>query len=769
MFGHALAFLAGNCILQGSSQLPAYGFLALVVLLPGIFFRPYSLQIIAMAAAGFLCCWGTASLLLDYRLPSELEGVEIRVEGKVLGLPEKLDHQRLRFTFEIQRFQLGEIWEPLSLPVRLSWYRNAPVLKSGERWQLSVRLKQPHGFSNPGGFDYEKWLFSHRIRATGYVRKTNTAKRLASASHVRIDRARQFLIETLNQPGTLKQAGLLTALGVGTQSGLTTKQWEVLRKTGTNHLMAISGLHIGLVAGMAFFVFRKIWCWLGAPGWWPAPRAAALPALVCALVYALLSGFQIPAQRALLMVAVWLCAIFWVGRPGPWKTWSIALIIVLLHDPLATLTAGFWLSFGAVAWILFLNKGRYNEYPTWRKMLHLQLGLSIGLTPFLWLWFGQVSLISPIANIISIPWVGFLVVPFLLLGLLCVAWLPSLAHLLILIADESLNQLWRILELLANLPDIVWHPANASTIMIPLLFAAMIALMLPRPIPVRLPALLLLITIFSKNSDHPNDGDLWITLLEVGQGLSVVLATRQHVLVYDTGPSFRSGFDTGAAVVVPYLRWSGHQQVDRLLISHSDNDHAGGGRSTFNGLHTISILAGEPEEIEWAKSQRCVRGQHWVWDHVRFELLAPQTAAHGNNASCVLRIETADGRVVLLPGDIEKPVERWLLTNAASKLRADVLVAPHHGSLTSSTASFVDAVQPSLVLFAVGYQNRYGFPKPAIVERYRKAGAQIMDTASAGAIQIKLRTGESLDIQSNRIKLQRYWNRKTSAGEGRFF
>lgn len=765
MFGLSLAFLAGISVLQGFSALPDVCWLALGFFLPALLADKAWLRLPAMAVAGFLWAWLHAVWVLDQQLPVEFEGADLLVEGRVQGLPERLADHRLRFGFLVQRVYRRGQWRSFELPVRLSWYRESPELHAGERWQLRVRLKQPHGFANPGSFDYERWLFAHRIRATGYVRHVEDAMLLQAADAGPVQLARQTLATFIGeQSGFVSDSGLIAALGIGDRSGMSNLQWEVLRKTGTSHLMAISGLHVGLVATLVFFVTRKLWCLAGVPGHWPAPRVAAVFALLAALVYALLSGFQVPAQRAFLMVAVWMMAVLWHGRPDPWRVWSLALLVVLVVDPLSVLTAGFWLSFGAVAWLLYLGTGRHASMPRWKKAIYLQAGLITGLTPLLWVWFGQLSLVAPLANLVAIPWTGFLLVPPLLLGLLFVPLFEPVATLFLQLAGFSLEVLWQLLEWLADLPDIVWYPSALPAGFQLLMVVAIAGLLAPRFLPVKLPALVLLIPIALYQQERPKSGDLWFTLLDVGQGLAVVVETRHHVLVYDTGPSFRSGLDSGEAVVAPYLRSRGYAGIDTLVISHSDNDHAGGSASLLKRMDIADVVAGEPGQIDARAASACRSGQRWIWDGVGFDMLSPATDKTGNDASCVLRIETGHGIAVLLPGDIEKATERQLLQSQADRLQADILVAPHHGSRTSSTAGFIAAVQPQVVLFPVGYRNRFGFPKKDVVNRYRLSGAQMMQTAQTGAIRIRLERHQPLQPVGWRESNRHYWNRQAEPG-----
>jgi competence protein ComEC len=537
-------------------------------------------------------------------------------------------------------------------------------------------------------------------------------------------------------------------------------QWRVLQRTGTSHLLAISGLHVGLVAGLVFFIARKGWSLLGRPQRWPAPRFAALCSMFAALAYSLLAGFQVPAQRALVMVWVWMLAILWKGRPEPWRVWSLALWMILLIDPLSVLSAGFWLSFAAVALILLLTAGRSGRQSRAQRLLTVQLGLVFGLTPLLWIWFQQISLSAPIANLLAIPWVGFLVVPVLLAGILCLPFSSLLGDCLLGLSAGLLSILWWVLDQLADLPVNLWQSPAASSIWMLLFALGVVGALLPRAISLMPVSMLLMSAVFRLEPERPDSGELWFSLLDVGQGLAVVVETRHHVLVYDAGPAFRSGFNTGEAVVAPFLVQRGYRHVDRLVISHSDNDHIGGAEAVFERLDVFGIQSGEPGAIDWARATWCRSGQQWAWDGVHFEYLAPFDRKEGNNGSCVLRVEAADGRVLLLPGDIEGRIEQQLVRRRYPQLAADILVAPHHGSRTSSSAEFVEAVGPDYVLFPVGYQNRFGFPRPEVVERYRAIGARMLDSADSGAIQLRVESGKPLQVVAYRQRSKRYWKTK---------
>ena len=761
MLYSALAFLAGICAFQYCSEFPAAGgwWLAVCVAL-ALFPLPW-LRAAGIAAAGFLWVWWHASQIAGIQLPAELEGEDVLVQGLVQDLPERLDDGRVRFRFLIEQFSDRGHWQPLQLAARMTWYRQAEDVRAGERWQLLVRLKRPHGLSNPGGFDYERWLFARGVRATGYIRGSELNRRTAIAHQYSVPGLRQQLsahLQALRVAPPMR--ALLRGLGVGDRSGMSADQWRVLRQTGTSHLLAISGLHVGLVAGLVFFIARKGWSVLGRPLRWPAPRVAALCSMFAALVYALLAGFQVPAQRALVMVCVWMLAILWEGRPEPWRVWSLALWIILVIDPLSVLSAGFWLSFAAVALILLLTAGRSGRQRRAQRLLTVQLGLVFGLTPLLWAWFQQISLSAPIANLVAIPWVGFLVVPLLLAGIVCLPFLPQLGDWLLGLSADLLSILWWLLEQLADLPVNLWQSPAVSGIWMLLFALGVVGALLPRALSLMPVSIVLMSAVLRLEPERPDSGELWFSLLDVGQGLAVVVETRHHLLVYDAGPAFPGGFNSGESVIAPFLVQRGYRHVDRLIISHSDNDHLGGAEAVFKRLDVSAIQSGEPGAIDWARATWCRSGHQWLWDGVQFEYLAPFEREAGNNASCVLRVEAADGRVLLLPGDIEGRIEQQLVRLRYRQLAADILVAPHHGSRTSSSEEFVEAVKPDYVLFPVGYRNRFGFPKSEVLERYRAIGARLLESAASGAIQLRVEAGKPLQVVAHRQRTKRYWNTK---------
>mgnify|MGYP002713094680 CR=1 FL=1 len=681
-------------------------------------------------------------------------GQDLRVEGEIVSLPEVYPR---RTRFELQPSAVWHDGQRVAFRgrLRLSWYSGrASTLRAGDRWMMVVRLKRPRGMRNPGGFDYEGWLFRHGIRATGYVRRDRRNRRLGAGGDL-LDRLRQQLRTGIGDAlPDARHRGLLTALAIGDRHGVDVHAWSVLRRTGTAHLMAISGLHIGLVSTLGFLLFRWLWSRSArALERVPAPKIGAIGAVMTAAAYAALAGFSLPTERALVMVGAAALAVLMQRRLRPSHTLAVAAFAVLVLDPLSVSSWGFWLSFVAVAVILYGTSGRLGEGRLWWRWGRVQWLITLGMLPLGLLFFGQMSLVAPLANLVAVPWVGFVVVPLDLLGAVLTPAMPGMGRAVLHGAAAALGALWYLLERLSAPSFAAWHlPPPAGWTLIPATIG-LIWLLAPRGWPARWVGSFGLLPLLLLHPVKPPPGQAWLTLLDVGQGLSVVLRTARHTLVYDTGPRYSATFDTGRAVVVPFLRAKGVESVDTLVLSHGQNDHVGGARSVLAALPVRRILAGDPSDPSGA--ERCRVGQHWRWDGVAFRIMHPVEVEGGNNGSCVLRVTTAAGSA-LLTGDIEAPAEAALVRRYP-RLHADVLVAPHHGSRTSSTPAFVSAVAPEYTLFSTGYRNRYGFPDPIVVGRYRRAGASVFDTSRQGALTIRLGSPNA-EIEAYRPSARHYWN-----------
>ena len=742
-------------------ELPSTGWLGLALSGLVLFSRKRFLHFPAAFALGF--CWALAfahARMAD-RLAPALEGRDIEVVGVISSLP-AAGERSLRFEFEPESAK-----EKLPSKLLLSWYRSpdaeeqadvatAPV-HPGERWKFTVRLRRPHGLANPHGFDYEAWLLERGVGATGYVRpfRKGFQEKLGERNNFfdRIELVREAVRDRFKRVlGETPAAGILAALAVGDQRAISAEEWRLFNRTGVTHLMSISGLHVTLVSGL--FAWITVWLWRRSAVLMhklPARKAAAAAAIAGALGYTLIAGFAVPAQRTFWMVTIVALAL-WSGRiASPARTLALALGVVLLFDPWAVLAPGFWLSFGAVALIFTVSNAGESK---WRQWLRIQAAITIGLAPAALFLFSQFSVVGPLANALAIPVVSAVITPLALLAAL-VPWDPLLA-----LAAWLTEWLLQFLEWCAALPAAVWQQH------VPPLWAMLLALLgvawllAPRGLPWRPMGLALMLPAVALPAPAPSAGEAWITTLDVGQGLAVVVRTANRTLLYDAGPAFGADADSGERIIAPYLRATGVERLDAMVVSHNDNDHAGGAASVIENFEVDALLSALPEGHPLlgnvASARRCAAGESWEWDGVRFALLHPVAATRArksNDFSCVLKV-TAAGRSMLLTGDIEKPAEAELLERDRAALAADVLLVPHHGSRTSSTAAFLAAVGASSAVIPVGYRNRFGHPHPDVLERLQRA---VHRTDRDGAITARFSQG-NLDVRGQRQAGRRYWH-----------
>ena len=767
-----LAFAAGVLLLQMQPALPVWPYWALAgaaLLLPRLRCSGWLAKGLAVAgcfAIGLAWAgWRAETRLADF-LPAEWEGQDVALIGTIAALPQDFSNGT-RFGFAVEQVLTDGAVVPQR--IMLSWYQGRRdgeaferlTVLPGERWRFTVRLKRPHGNANPDGFDYEAWLLEQGIRATGYIRP-DPPQRLAAMvwqpayaierlrHHIRARFAASLPAETY------PWAGILVALVIGDQKAIQGDLWTTFNRTGTTHLMSISGLHVTMVAALFGWLVNFVWRRVPALALrLPGQKAGILAAGLAAFGYALLAGFAVPAQRTLYMLLVAVLAMLSGRLAAPSRTLLLALLVVLLVDPWAVLAAGFWLSFAAVGALLYIGSAQVGEGPGWRQRMRnwgaVQWAATLASLPILLLIFQQFSLVSPLANALAIPVISFVVTPLALVGAI-ISWWPILA-----LAHWVLEWLMQFLAWCAIWP--VWQaPA-------PPLWAAFAAglgvavCLLPRAMPGRLLGCGLILPALFWPVEKPPDGTAWISVLDVGQGLAAVVRTREHTLIYDPGPLYSAESDAGQRVVVPYLRNLGINRVDMLVVTHRDSDHAGGTASVQSALSVGEVRSSVAE----IAGQPCLAGQRWHWDGVEFEILHPDTeastaAGKSNHLSCVLSV-VAGGKRMLLTSDIEAPDEAALLARYPGQLTADVLLVPHHGSRTSSTPAFLEAVAPQVAVIPVGYRNRFGHPKADVVERYVAMGVPLWRTDRDGAVQIRL-AQEGLALSGWRREYRRYWHDK---------
>ena len=756
----SLCFLLGIVLFVQCPELPSlYWFALLPFCLLGCRYH-VGLRLFTWAVAGFLWAFFCATNILSQQLATEIEGVNLELTGKVVSLP-LVRPGMMRF--ELEPYSLfdhaGRAW-PVPGKIRLSWYQNRVEIIPGQIWRLQVRLKRPYGFMNPGGLDYEGWLFQRQLRATGYVLQRLENTLLAEGDGEYLQRLRYALRSKLvGVLGQAPNAALLLPLIIGERGSMSSEHWRILTATGTNHLMAISGLHIGFIAFLAFWLMRIIWP-LGGPTslFLASPYAAMLSALVCAAVYAALAGFAIPTQRALAMLVVFLGLRLLHRQTAATHIMALALLAVLLIDPFAVLSAGFWLSFAAFSVILYGMNSRLDTQGLWWRWGRVQLLLAIGLIPLLIFWFQQIPLLGMPANIIAVPWVSIFTVPLALLGALVLTISEPAGAFVLQLALKSVDIIWSVLTFLAALEFAVIPVQHRSWPVLLLAAAGVALLLMPAGLPGRYLGLVFFLPLAFPVTQKPRAGELHFTALDVGQGLAVVLRTQHHVLLYDTGARYSGRFNAGSAVISPYLRSLGITELDKLIVSHGDNDHIGGFHGLTERIQIRSIVTSVPDAFAVAEASTCDDTQRWQWDGVIFDILhpAPESGLRGNNASCVLRVSVG-GQSLLLTGDIEKRAEKILLERYGRKLAADILLAPHHGSRTSSSEAFLDAVQPHYAIFPVGYRNRFGFPKRDIIARYKKRNIRQLQTARSGAIEFQLGAA-GLALTEYRQQSRRFWH-----------
>lgn len=751
-----LAYTLAVLVTQALPALPPWWVGALAV---GAACMPWRHRPLMLAfAIGFACTLWRAEARLAERWPEARQGEEVIVTGHIASLPERAQaqwrarrgdaadaEQHWRFTFEPD--QPG-----LPSRIRGSWYRTAETVRGGECWRFTLRLKAPRGSQNPGGFDYEGWLFRQGIGANTTVR---AAEPCEQAGFYPVLRLRQHIRDRIEVmlPATPSRA-VLTALVLGDDSGLRDADWDAFRLTGTSHLVAISGFNLAIVAGFAFFVLR--WGWAASP--WltnclPAQKAAAIGAALIASGYALLAGFEPPVTRALAMLLIGLAAVFLHRTAHPFRVLALAWGAILLADPFAVLSAGLWLSFGAVAAILWLASGRIGAEPVWRTAIRVQLLLTLLLAPLTLFFFQGTAWVAPFVNLVAVPWFALLT-PLSLLAVLLLVMVPVLGLPLLHLTDTALSATHLALLALAETHAQGWLAAAPPTAALALALFGAALLTVPPGLPLRLLGLLCLVPLACPPQNAPARG-FTLTALDVGQGLAVVVRTAHHTLLFDTGPAYEEGFDAGRSVVVPYLLGQGVRRLDALLVSHGDLDHRGGAPAVRAALHPLQergAMAGTP----------CEAGQGWEWDGVRFTILSGPADAVGesspdNNGGCVLRIETGQ-HAALLPADIEKQAEARLVQRYGEQLRADVLLAAHHGSRTSSTPAFVEAANPAVVIFSAGYANSYRHPRPEVVRRFQRLGSAMHMTGHEGALTLHVdpETGLS-EVRAWRQQWPRYW------------
>ena len=758
----ACLFAAGMVLLQNEPVLPDPLWCALLPVAALLAIMKIRASPLCAVVAGYAWAAFVAHVQMDASLPVTVEGRDVEIAGTVRGIPH-VDSRRARFDFSVE----GGPQAPIAAGrVRLSWYgvRTAPA--PGSTWRLTVRLRRPRGWHNPAGSDYEGRLFANRIVATGYVK---SARRMGSApvgSAAQVDAVRAGLARWIRSTlDGYASEGLVRALAIGDRSGVSEHHWTMLRVTGIAHLMAISGLHVGMATGAAYWAALRAWTLVPRAALLiPAPQIAGVAAMLGALGYALLAGFALPAQRALLMLAVVFGSRLSKRCILPSHGLALALVVVLAIDPHSVRAPGFWLSFVAVAAIVMAIATRPASSPRTlagrlRTLATVQIAVTVGLVPVTLSVFSEQSLVSPLVNALVIPLVGAVVVPVILLGLLAGVVLPPAGAAMLTAAALVLDTLWPVIEWIGAHAVMLPAPGRIGGWQIAAATVGVLIVLAPRGLTIRWLGMIWMLPMLAMRPAPIDPGSYRMTLLDVGHGLAVVVETERRVLVYDTGPPVGSRLDAAVLAVLPYLASRGHDAIDRVVLSHGDSDHVGGYRRLAESVDITSMVANGAVGAH-RPNLDCAADRRWEWDGISFEVLYPFDGRSGfdNAHSCVVRIEGSGGSV-LLTGDIESAGELSLVARLGERLATDVMVAPHHGSATSSTRRFLGAVSPSIVLFSVAEHGRYRLPHPDVVSRYAEAGVTAYSTSRCGAITVEFPAGgEPTIARLEREAGRRYWH-----------
>ncbi len=757
-----IAIVLGSAFAFWGGPLPdPLWFGLLPLLLPGCVlktrYRPLCLFL-----GAFLWASLNYHLQLEKNLDTSSDGRVVLIVGVIADLVEERT-QSIRFLIKPEHIDGYD--RPLPDKIRLSWYRDRHRPQAGERWQLLVKLKKPSAFQNPGGFDYRRWLFVQGIGATGYVKQAQENLKLQDAEWWRINRYREILTQAIEaQCATCTYSGLYQALVTGYRGGIDTSHRQTLQESGTAHLLAISGLHIGFIAMLFFGMGRIAWRYGLHRLRCNRLECSASFAIIAAIMYSALAGFSFPTLRALIMLVVVLLALLLRRGVNLLNSIAIAVSLILIIDPLAMGSSSFWLSVSALLIIAFGQYMLTNQASALKRLCIIQLLFSLLFIPLTMLLFNQASPAGFLANIIAIPLLGVVVLPLVLLAtLLAVSGLPITSY-LFTVVDMVMSGLFYYLELLLGSGLAVYQGGDMPVFLLLCAAVGLLLFLLPVGNKRIIPALLLLLLPLLWHPVQLVPGDFRLTVLDVGMGTSLVIETRNHSLVYDFGPGNNQGFSAGDWVLKPYLRFRGIETADLMVISHVDQDHSGGFISFTDDFDPSRLLSGTPAElIQRFRLEAPVRSCHdypmWRWDGVEFEFLSMSglgLRASTNNRSCVLNVRGHQS--VLISGDIEADREAHLVAQYAESLDSDILLAPHHGSLTSSTPAFVHQISPDVVIFTLGRKNRWGFPRAEVVQRYTSLTKLIYRTDQLGAIIVNSKA-QGYSIDSYRHSQQHIWHR----------
>ncbi len=745
------AFGLGVAGLQICPKIPNITFsVFLLIICIYVIYRFSKTALFFAALLGFAYSSLFANVYLSNRMTLDKSGSAGTVTVQIIDLP---NYDVDQWQFQALVLESDEFSEFVGKKIKLSWYRTEQHINSGDIWKLQVKLSIPNGVQNPGGFDSEQRALQQNWVAQGYVKKQ--AEYLAYTNS--IDRFRSLISQQIQTTLPTGKARFIQALALGDTRAITDKDWDILRRTGITHLIAISGFHVGIVALFAVYCSRILFKTFPRVGLVvPWPFAFAWVSIISSFLYTAMAGFAIPTVRTALMIAVLMLAKILYKNISSIHAVALSLFIILLWEPFSILSAGFWLSFsGVLLLIAFMpNTNKQHKVATFMRA---QWVVSLGLLPLCIGFFSQTTIIGPIVNMIAIPWISLVVVPLALLGVLF-SWTPLVAGFFWNCAYQSMQGFWLVLEYLQQMHWTAINIAETNIFTIILAILGVCIILFPRPFPAKYLGVFLVLPLFFKTSEQIPENSIRISVIDVGQGLSVLVRTKNHQLLYDTGAGNNSGFSRGTSTLVPALNSLQIDYLDKVIISHGDNDHYGGLEGLQKSIPINSLVASEGSLKE--SFEECKQGDSWKWDGVRFSYLWPslEISDKKNDRSCVLRIE-ANSRTVLLTGDISKESEYALIEQYGKQIQSDIIIVPHHGSKTSSSIEFLNIIKPKIALVSSGFQNRFKHPNQKVVERYQYIGATVVNTADLGWIELQSSPTGWHWIHRERIDNQKYWHR----------
>jgi len=741
---YATFTLVGVLFFTNQKYLPDFNFIAILIAIFLIFSvilykkKLVLIKIIIFLILGYLLTYFYSTIVFNQNIDSKYHNKYVYTTGVISSLI-KSNINKDSFIFMAEK--------PFKAKLKLSIYGlNRPTIHTGERWQFTVKIKNNSSYSNLGSFDYEKWSFFNKINAGGYINTKKPFKFIAQTTTNYTNQIREKISNQLKKHSkNIEYFGIINAILIGDKSLIKPKNKNTLVATGTSHLSVISGLHLNIVASIVFFltllIFSNIKQIVRST---PIIIISAIFTLVATFFYMLLAGFSILTVRAFIMITVIIFMILLRINFHKWQVYFIALFVVLIINPLSVLSVGFWLSFAATGLILyFVNFNKNNTiFSKIKNIIYLQIFISILMSPVVVWFFGEFSLLSPLANLLAIPVFSIFIVPLVfILSIPLLFDFTIITQIILQIIDFVLHYVFIFLNSLNSVNTGSFYIGDSIQLLM-IIFA--ILLLLSPLKKIKLFAIIIITTIIFSNKPINNN----FYILDVGQGASTIFTSEKNAIIFDTGNKFRSGFNLGDAVINPFLKQIGITNIEKIIISHNDKDHSGGLDAILKKYTTKDLIT--------EKNNKCMEENSWKNYGWNFQILSTDNKFKGNNNSCVIKI-SKDNKSILLTGDIEKKAEEYLIKKYGSTLQSTILIAPHHGSNTSSSVKFLTVVAPKIAIFSAGFQNNFKHPAKKIINRYKSMGIKIFSTICSGQISINL---DDFTIKEYRKNYQKYYHRK---------